>query len=63
MKKGMVSLPDMMAVSGWFDKNKMKVKVKVTLEGDKLVVSDDGEDIQKVLLMKFCIALRKGSLQ
>jgi len=69
MKKGYVFLPDVSRVHDWREANKLPLKLSIHIdhlpgtEADfrvSTVVNSD--ELQSVLLTKFCIALRKGKV-
>lgn len=63
-----VELPDMEKVHDWFEANKGNVICRLETElirhshDIKISVRHDGDSVQYVLLLKFCMALRKGEV-
>jgi len=67
-KKGMVELPDMMRVGDWFKTNKVALKCQVRMQNIpdtpdvRITVEHNSDEMQWYLMVKFCIALRKGEI-
>ena len=64
----MVELPDMERVSNWFDANKPEVKCRAEMSAIpetpdlKITLENDSDEKMWVLMMLFCMALRKGDV-
>lgn len=68
VKKGTVELPDMDRVRIWFDANKPDIKIQIQLQhipdtsDVKISATTDSDEMQWVLIMEFCMALRAGKV-
>ena len=64
----MVELPNQVRVHDWLEANKLKLDCRIKMEhipdtSDVRITAEiNSDEIQTVLLMNFCIALRKGEV-
>ena len=67
-KEGMVELPDMERVRAWFDANKPEVTYRIRMQSIpntsevRVGANINSEEMQWILMLKFCMALRKGEV-
>ena len=67
-QKGLVELPDMMRVGDWFKTSKLELKCQVRMQNIpdtcdvRVTVEHNFDDMLWILMMNFCIALRKGDV-
>ena len=69
-ENAMVELPDMERVRSWFDNNKVEISSRIKMEMLPFTINEvrviaeviEPEEKQWILIMLFCMALRKGKV-
>jgi hypothetical protein len=60
---GEVFLPDIVVVHDWLEKHKPILKIDVKIESRSIITESNYDQCLIVLMMNFCIALRKGEFK